>query len=60
MGNEALEVNPPNATYNLSTNGSDWLWTVFSIFGLSLFIIAAWTFTVRFWLVVAFGVARQH
>ncbi|KAI0655803.1 hypothetical protein C8Q70DRAFT_1018121 [Cubamyces menziesii] len=45
MGNEALEVNPPNATYNLSTNGSDWLWTVFSIFGLSLFIIAAWTFT---------------
>ncbi|KAH9900708.1 hypothetical protein C8Q73DRAFT_786128 [Cubamyces lactineus] len=44
MGNAALDVNPPNATYNLSTHGSDWLWTVFSIFGLSLFVITAWTF----------------
>ncbi|KAI0328825.1 heat shock protein 30 [Cubamyces sp. BRFM 1775] len=45
MGNEALDVNPPNATYNLSTHGSDWLWAVFSIFGLSLLIVTVWTFT---------------
>ncbi|KAI9060367.1 heat shock protein 30 [Trametes sanguinea] len=45
MGNDALNSNPPNATYNLSTHGSDWLWAVFSIFGLSLLIVAAWTFT---------------
>lgn len=24
-GNEALEVNPPNAVYHISTNGSDWV-----------------------------------
>ncbi|THG99183.1 hypothetical protein EW026_g3122 [Hermanssonia centrifuga] len=36
MGNEALHLNPPNADYHLTTNGSDWLWTAFSIFGLSL------------------------
>ncbi|OSC98327.1 family A G protein-coupled receptor-like protein [Trametes coccinea BRFM310] len=45
MGNDALNSNPPNATYNLSTHGSDWLWAVFSLFGLSLLIVAAWTFT---------------
>ncbi|KAI0736603.1 heat shock protein 30 [Fomitopsis betulina] len=34
-GNQAVHLNPPNATEHISTNGSDWLWTVFSIMGLS-------------------------
>ena len=46
-GNQALDVNPPNADYHLSRAGSDWLWTVFSLFGVSLFAIVAWTFLVR-------------
>ncbi|KAI0831366.1 heat shock protein 30 [Trametes gibbosa] len=45
MGNEALDLNPPDATYHLSTHGSDWLWAAFSLFGLSLLIVVAWTFT---------------
>ncbi|KAI0670320.1 heat shock protein 30 [Trametes maxima] len=45
MGNEALDLNPPNATYHLSRNGSDWLWAAFSLFGLSLLTVVAWTFT---------------
>ena len=46
-GNQALDVNPPNATFNLSRAGSDWLWAVFSLFGASLLAILAWTFFVR-------------
>ena len=30
-----MHLNPPNATEHISTNGSDWLWTVFSIMALS-------------------------
>lgn len=30
-GNEALELNPPDAYLHITTGGSDWLWTVFSI-----------------------------
>ncbi|KZT03539.1 heat shock protein 30 [Laetiporus sulphureus 93-53] len=36
MGNDALRLNPPNSTFHLSTNGSDWLWAVFSIMAVSL------------------------
>ncbi|KAI0742225.1 heat shock protein 30 [Daedaleopsis nitida] len=43
MGNQALDVNPPNADYNLSTHGSSWLWAVFSLFAVSLLAITAWT-----------------
>ncbi|KAM5534150.1 hypothetical protein V8D89_012170 [Ganoderma adspersum] len=43
-GNQALEVNPPNADFNLSRGGSDWLWAVFSLFGASLLAILGWTF----------------
>ncbi|ODV89497.1 hypothetical protein CANCADRAFT_140092 [Tortispora caseinolytica NRRL Y-17796] len=34
-GNQALEVNPPSLPnqINLTTNGSNWYWTVFCIFG---------------------------
>ena len=37
-GNRALEVNPPNANINISRPGSNWLWALFSIFGLSLLV----------------------
>ncbi|KAK7693474.1 hypothetical protein QCA50_003042 [Cerrena zonata] len=37
-GNQALDVNPPNANINLSKHGSDWLWALFAVFGLSLLI----------------------
>lgn len=47
MGNQALDANPPNADYHLSTNGSNWLWAVFSLFAVSLFAITAWTLVVR-------------
>ncbi|KAJ3478299.1 hypothetical protein NLI96_g9855 [Meripilus lineatus] len=39
MGNEALDINPPNATFNISTNGSDWLWAAFCIFAASLLVM---------------------
>ncbi|KAI0780867.1 heat shock protein 30 [Trametes elegans] len=45
MGNSALDLNPPNATYHLSTGGSDWLWAAFSLFGVSLLTVVALTFT---------------
>jgi len=31
-GNQALDVNPPNAAVSINTNGSDWLWAAFAIF----------------------------
>ncbi|GFZ43678.1 Protein FDD123 [Saitozyma sp. JCM 24511] len=45
-GNEALQVNPPNAVYHISTNGSDWLWTVFAIMTLCDLIVIGWHFAV--------------
>lgn len=35
-----MNLNPPNAEEHLSTNGSDWLWTVFSIMALSALLAA--------------------
>ncbi|RDX56712.1 heat shock protein 30 [Lentinus brumalis] len=45
MANDALDSNPPNATYHLSTHGSDWLWAAFSIFGVSLLAVVGLTFS---------------
>lgn len=39
-------MNPPNAEEHLSTNGSDWLWTVFSIMALSTLLAAGATIMV--------------
>jgi len=39
MGNHALDLNPPNATYHISTNASDWLWAAFCIFATSLLVM---------------------
>ena len=42
MGNQALSVNPPSnlTIFNLTTNGSNWLWSVFSLMSLSSIVIA--------------------
>lgn len=42
MGNQALSVNPPSGgtIFNLTTNGSNWLWSVFSLMSLSSVVIA--------------------
>lgn len=48
MGNKALDINPPNATYHLSTHGSDWLWAAFSIFGVALLGVVGWAFSVSY------------
>ncbi|KAH9829173.1 heat shock protein 30 [Rhodofomes roseus] len=42
-GNQAVNLNPPYAQEHLSTNGSDWLWTVFSIMGLGTLLAAVAT-----------------
>lgn len=34
--NDALTVNPPTGNQFLTTNGSNWLFTVTTIFGLSV------------------------
>ncbi|KAH9946064.1 heat shock protein 30 [Epithele typhae] len=43
-GNEAINNNPSNANFRLSTHGSDWLWTTFCIFTVSLLIMVAMAF----------------
>lgn len=42
MGNQALSVNPTAtaSVFNLTTNGSNWLWAVFSLMSLTAIIIA--------------------
>ncbi|KZT67766.1 heat shock protein 30 [Daedalea quercina L-15889] len=38
-GNRALQLNPPNADLHISTHASDWLWSAFSVFALSLLVM---------------------
>ncbi|TKA53312.1 hypothetical protein B0A53_04330 [Rhodotorula sp. CCFEE 5036] len=45
--NNALELNPPNANYNLTTHGSDWLWAVFSVMALSAIVLLVLGHTTR-------------
>ena len=42
MGNQALSVNPTGiaSVFNLTTNGSNWLWAVFSLMSFTAIIIA--------------------
>lgn len=42
-GNDALGVNPPNANRHLTTHGSDWLWAVTAVFGITFLSFLAWT-----------------
>lgn len=46
MANHALDLNPPNADYHLSTHGSDWLWAAFCIFAVSLLTMVVLNFLV--------------
>lgn len=45
--NDALSVHPPVGDQQLSTNGSNWLFTVTSIFGFSMLVFAALQFRAR-------------
>ncbi|KAL2160898.1 hypothetical protein VTH06DRAFT_1096 [Thermothelomyces fergusii] len=45
--NDALDVNPPVGNARLSENGSDWLFTVTSIFGLATLVFWALKFRAR-------------
>ena len=45
-GNQALNLNPPNAQLHISTNGSDWLWSAFSLITFVLLIVIGLNFTV--------------
>ncbi|KZT50901.1 family A G protein-coupled receptor-like protein [Calocera cornea HHB12733] len=44
-GNQAVDINQPNAAISINTNGSDWMWAAFSIFMLSDLGMIAWMFT---------------
>lgn len=43
-GNNALEQNPTVADIDITVRGSDWLWAVFSIMGLSFLGVSFYTF----------------
>jgi len=43
-GNQAVNINPPNANEHLSTHGSDWLWAAFSFMALCLLTALTVTF----------------
>lgn len=47
-GNEAVDINPPNAVEHIVTDTSDWLWAAFSIILLSTLVMAFLTFMVSF------------
>jgi len=42
-GNDVLNINRPNADRNLSVHGSDWLWAVTAVFGLTFLAWLGWT-----------------
>ncbi|KAI0691135.1 heat shock protein 30 [Cytidiella melzeri] len=44
MANDALNLNPPNATLHISTHGSDWLWAAFSIMLFTLLVAVGLNF----------------
>jgi bacteriorhodopsin len=46
-GNDALNVNPPNADRHLTQNGSNWLWAVTALFGLTFLAWLFWTLSLR-------------
>lgn len=41
--NDALDINIPNADRNLTVHGSDWLWAVTAIFGMTFLSWLVWT-----------------
>lgn len=47
-GNRALQLNPPNADLHISTHASDWLWSAFSVFALSMLVMVVLDFLVSY------------
>ncbi|KAK3988144.1 hypothetical protein QBC44DRAFT_329849 [Cladorrhinum sp. PSN332] len=45
--NDALRTNPPAGEQHLSTNGSNWLWAVTALFGVTLLALFAHKFRAR-------------
>ncbi|EJU00317.1 heat shock protein 30 [Dacryopinax primogenitus] len=43
-GNQAVDINPPNAQISINTNGSDWMWAAFALFMLSDLGMIAWMY----------------
>ncbi|PCH36592.1 heat shock protein 30 [Wolfiporia cocos MD-104 SS10] len=43
-GNQAVNINPPDANENLTKQGSDWLWAAFSLMSFSLLVAVVVTF----------------
>ncbi|KAI0821296.1 heat shock protein 30 [Irpex lacteus] len=43
-GNEAVDINPPNAQEHIVTHTSDWLWAAFSLITLALVVMTCLTF----------------
>lgn len=44
-GNEALEINPPTGVdFHITDHGSDWYWTVFSLFGFATLAVIGHSF----------------
>ncbi|KAL5344654.1 hypothetical protein ACLOAV_010346 [Pseudogymnoascus australis] len=46
-GNNALDINPPNADRHLTTNGSNWLWACTAAFGVTFMSWLVWTILLR-------------
>ena len=46
--NRALQLNPPNADLHISTHASDWLWSAFSVFALSMLVMVVLDFLVSY------------
>lgn len=44
-GNEAVKINPPTgADFHITEHGSNWYWTVFSLFGAASLVVVAHSF----------------
>ncbi|EJU00331.1 heat shock protein 30 [Dacryopinax primogenitus] len=41
-GNQAVNINPPNAQIDITSHGSDWLWAAFSLFTIFDLGMVAW------------------
>jgi len=41
-GNQAVNINPPNAQLSITAHGSDWLWAAFAVFTLSDLGMVTW------------------
>lgn len=47
MGNDALNINRPDADITINTHGSDWLWAAFAVFLLVDLVVIGWTWSLR-------------